>query len=151
MIRPTTPAEADVLVQIAADTGVFKPIEIAGLREALHASDAERHSIAWEEKGLVLGFAVYAVVAMTGRTWELRWLAVHKDHQGRGVGTKLLRFVEEEIRATHGGRVLFIDTGSTAAYDLTRRFYAKHGYEQHATVQDFWADGDSLVVFRKRL
>ena len=30
-------------------------------------------------------------------------------------------------------------------------FYLKHGYEQVATVPDFYADGDSLVIFRKRL
>ena len=28
-------------------------------------------------------------------------------------------------------------------------FYRKHGYEQHATLQDFYADGDDMVIFRK--
>ena len=36
-------------------------------------------------------------------------------------------------------------------YELTRRFYLKHGYEQHATIRDFYAEGDAMVIFRKRL
>ena len=48
-------------------------------------------------------------------------------------------------------RVLFIETGSPPHYELTRRFYLKHGYEQHALLKDFYADGDSMVVFRKAL
>jgi len=124
MIRRTTPADADVLVQIAAGTGVFKPIELAGLRHALDVSDADQRSIAWKTTHRAR-LAVYGPVALTDRTWQLRWLAVRHDQQSQGVGTKLLGFVEEDIRAAHGGRVLFIDTGSTAGYDLTRRFYAK--------------------------
>jgi hypothetical protein len=37
------------------------------------------------------------------------------------------------------------------SYEPTRRFYLKHGYEQAAVVVDFYADGDSLVIFRKRV
>ena len=49
-----------------------------------------------------------------------------------------------------GGRVLFIETSSLGHYDLTRRFYLKHQYEQAATIPDYYADGDHMVVFRKR-
>ena len=48
-----------------------------------------------------------------------------------------------------GGRVLFIETGSLPHYELTRRFYLKHGYEQHAVLKDFYAAGESMIVFRK--
>jgi hypothetical protein len=33
---------------------------------------------------------------------------------------------------------------------LTRRFYLKHGYEQVCVQPDYYADGDDMVVFRKR-
>ena len=36
-------------------------------------------------------------------------------------------------------------------FERSREFYRKHGYEQHALLQDFYADGDSMVVFRKSL
>ena len=36
-------------------------------------------------------------------------------------------------------------------YEPTRRFYLKNGYDQEALVRDYYNDGDSLVIFRKRL
>jgi len=41
-------------------------------------------------------------------------------------------------------------TSTLPHYDLTRRFYLKHGYELDATVHDFYAEGDHMAVFRKR-
>jgi len=50
-----------------------------------------------------------------------------------------------------GGRLFLIETSSLPIYDPTRRFYLKHGYEQAATIGDFYTDGDDQVIFRKRL
>jgi ribosomal protein S18 acetylase RimI-like enzyme len=156
MIRPTTPADTPFLLAIAEGTGVFKPMEIQALREVLddyHESnrDEGHQCVTYEQAGTVIGFAYWAPAAMTDRTWYLYWIAVSKTTHARGIGGKLLRHVEEDIRTARRGRLLLIETSSLPHYDLTRRFYLKHGYEQPATLPDFYADGDSLVVFRKRL
>ena len=44
-----------------------------------------------------------------------------------------------------------IETSSLPHYEPTRRFYLKHGYELGATLRDFYAEGDDMVVFRKLL
>jgi ribosomal protein S18 acetylase RimI-like enzyme len=80
----------------------------------------------------------------------LYWIAVSPHLQARGIGTVLLRHAEEDIRRRQG-RLFLIETSSLPHYDLTRRFYLKHGYEQGAVLRDFYADGDDMVVFRKRL
>ncbi len=156
MIRPTTPAETDTLVALADATSMFKPIEVVALREVLddfHATEHlnDHHAITFVDGGEVLGFAYYAPTPMTDRTWHLYWIAVRKDQQGRGVGGQLLRYVEDDLRNNRNARLLLIETGSVPHYEPTRAFYRKHGYEQHALVQDFYADGDSMVVFRKPL
>src|SRR5581483_10344838 len=117
-----------------------------------HATNhAEGHRcVTCEEDGQVLGFAYYAPAAMTDRAWHLWWIVVRKDLQARGIGTRLLRHVEDAIRAQQG-RVLFIETGSLPHYELTRRFYLKNGYEQHALLKDYYAAGESMIVFRKEL
>ena len=94
------------------------------------------------------GFAYYAPAAMTDRTWYLYWIAVSKQIQARGVGGKLLRHAEEDIKKANG-RLFLIETSSLPQYDLTRKFYLKHGYEQHAVLRDYYADGDDMVIFRK--
>jgi hypothetical protein len=75
---------------------------------------------------------------------------VTKSTQARGIGTQLLHYSEKEIQKA-GGRLYLIETSSLPMYEKTRQFYLKHGYEQHALIADFYADGDSLVVFRKQL
>jgi ribosomal protein S18 acetylase RimI-like enzyme len=153
MIRATLPADTPLLLNIAEGTGVFKPMEIVALREVLDdyhdkVSEATHRSVTYEQDGRVIGFAYYAPAAMTDRTWYLYWIAVSKTIQARGVGGDLLQHVEEDIRKS-GGRLLLIETSSLAHYELTRRFYLKHGYEQTAQMRDFYADGDDMVVFRK--
>lgn len=154
MIRPTTPADTPTLVALTEATRVFKPMEIEALREVLADYHAENHrqghrSVTYEHEGRPIGFAYYAPAAMTDRTWYLYWIAVSKDIHAKGVGTKLLHFVEEDIRR-QTGRILLIETSSLAHYDLTRRFYKKHAYEQTAVIKDYYSDGDDMVIFRKR-
>jgi ribosomal protein S18 acetylase RimI-like enzyme len=155
MIRATTAADTPALVALAQGTGVFKPEEIVALREVFEEYYAQyqalgHRSVAFEANGRLLGFAYYAVTSMTDRTWYLWWIAVDKHTQAKGVGSALLRHVEEEIRRERG-RLLLIETSSLPHYEPTRRFYLKHGYEQAAVIADYYADRDDLVVFRKRL
>jgi ribosomal protein S18 acetylase RimI-like enzyme len=154
MIRPCQPADTEALLRLAQETGVFKPLEINTLQEVLddyHATNRAlgHRAVCCEEDGLVLGFAYYAPAAMTDRTWYLYWIAVLKHQQARGLGTLLLRHAEDEIRAARG-RLFLIETSSLPGYDPTRRFYQKHGYEQEAVLRDFYAEGDDMVIFRKR-
>ncbi len=155
MIRATTLADTPVLVKLAEGTGVFKPMELVALREVLddyHAgnSASDHRAVTWEQDSEALGFAYYAPAAMTDRTWYLYWIAVAKGLQGRGIGARLLGQVEEDIRRA-GGRLLLIETSSLPHYEPTRRFYHKLGYERAAVLADYYADGDDLIVFRKRM
>ncbi len=155
MIRPTTPDDTPSLLHLAEGTGVFKPMEIEALREVLddyHAENAGQghRAVTCEEAGRAVGFAYYAPAAMTDRAWHLYWIAVARDVQARGTGATLLRHAEDDARG-RGARMLFIETSSLPHYERTRRFYLKLGYEQTAVVRDFYADGDDMVVFRKRL
>ena len=155
MIRPAVPADTPTLLALAQSTTVFKAHEIKALEEVLDDYHAEAHAqghrcVTYEQEGRVVGFAYYAPAAMTDRTWYLYWIAVAKDIHARGVGSRLLRHAEDEIRQAQG-RLLLIETSSMPHYELTRRFYLKHGYERACVLKDFYADGDDLVVFRKRL
>lgn len=155
MIRPTARDETELLVLMAAGTGVFKPLELDTLRELLgdyHASEGTdgHRAVSIEDAGRVVGFAYFAPTPMTEATWHLYWIVVDKSVQARGIGAKLMHFVEAEVKAA-GGRVLLIETSALPAYELTRKFYLKLAYEHEATVRDFYADGDHQVIFRKRL
>jgi ribosomal protein S18 acetylase RimI-like enzyme len=153
MIRPTVPADTPVLVKLADGTNVFKPHEIVALEEVLdefhstmHAHG--HHAVTFEKDGKILGFAYFAPAAMTDRTWYLYWIAVTKETQAKGIGSQLLHYSEKEIQKMKG-RLYLIETSSLPQYELTRKFYLRHGYEQHAVLKDFYTDGDDMVIFRK--
>ena len=154
-LLPSQPSESRALIELAEGTGVFKPLEIQALGEVLsdyHAherANGHRCTTAWLE-GCPIGFVYWAPAEMTDRTWQLWWIAVRSDLQSRGIGAGLLAHCEAEVRAA-GGRLLLIETSSLPGYQPTRRFYLRHGYSGPSRIPDFYADGDDLLVFRKRL
>jgi len=155
MLRPAQPDDTAALKQLTQETGFFKPHEIETLQEVLDDYHAASHAEGdvcqtLELDGELVGFVYFGPAPMTLGTWELWWIVVKKNVQARGLGGEMLRFVEEEVRRRQG-RVLFIDTSSQPLYEPTLRFYLKHGYEQHAVLKDFYAAGDSKIVFRKGL
>jgi ribosomal protein S18 acetylase RimI-like enzyme len=155
MICPTAPEHTPTLVALARETGVFKPHEIVALQEVLddyHKSNRALGHVAvtYLRDSQIAGFAYYAPAAMTDRTWYLYWIAVSPAIQARGIGSELLRHVEADIR-NRNGRLFLIETGGLPHYELTRKFYLKHGYERTAVIRDFYAAGDDMVVFAKRM
>lgn len=155
LLRPSEPAETPELLALAEGTGAFKPIEIQALKEVLddyHArerANGHRCVTAWRDER-PSGFAYWAPAAMTDRSWYLYWIAVRRDLQTLGLGARLLAACESDIRAA-GGRLLLIETSGLPGYAATRRFYAGRGYEPPCVIPDFYADGDDMLVFRKRL
>lgn len=154
-IRPTTPTDIDPLVQLAERTLVFRPHEIEALREVLvdffKLNQQYGHvAVTYETDGKILGFAYYAPNTMTDGTWALYWIAVSQQTQAKGIGGQLLRHTEDDVR-TKKGRQLLIETSSLPHYELTRKFYLKHHYQQVAIVPDFYAEKDDMVIFRKKL
>ncbi len=155
MIRPTQPADIAALLSLTAKTGVFKPHEVEALNEVLEdyfaTNQSEGHvCVTHVSHEHIDGFAYYAPAAMTDRTWYLYWIAVVKGIQGKGLGSKLLKHAEDDIRGQNG-RVLFIETSSLPHYEQTRKFYLKHHYEITGQLKDYYTDGDDMVVFRNAL
>jgi ribosomal protein S18 acetylase RimI-like enzyme len=155
VIRPADPADTPDLLALTAATGFFKPMEVATLEEVLADyflmnEAAGDRCFVLEEDGVRLGFVYHAAEPMTENTWSLWWIVVRPATQGKGVGSTLLRFVEDDVRAK-GARVLFIETSGLPKYESTCRFYRKHGYEQEARLRDYYAAGDDMLVFRKAL
>ena len=87
---------------------------------------------------------------MTEGTWNLLAIGVRPDHQGTGIGTAMLRYLEGHL-AAQGERVLLIETMGTAQFERTRSFYRKHGYTEEARIREFYAAGADKIVFWKHL
>lgn len=153
MIRPSQLNDTSALIAIANAIG-FQPHELELLSNMLDdyfsgKSDSANFWITDDEgeEGLV-GVAYCELERMTNQTWNLQLIAIRPDLQGQGRGGKLIRYVEETVKA-RGGRMLLVET--LASFERTRAFYTKCGYKEEACIRDFYAAGDDKIVFRKVL
>lgn len=104
-----------------------------------------------EEEGLrVKGYACYGPVPLTQGVYDLYWVVVDPNDQGKGFGRRLLEHVEQDV-AKRGGRMILIETSSQESYGSTVRFYRRAGYERAARIKNFYRVGDDKLIFSKEL
>lgn len=154
-VRPATLDEREQIVSLAAETGVFSRHEIDTVDELLddYFDDAERsgyHFLSYREGERVLGFATWGPRDLSGKGYDLYWIATRPEAQRRGIARALMAAVEEQVRA-RSGYWIWIETSDTPLYAAARAFYESCGYRPALTLPDFYQDGDGLVVFIKRL
>jgi ribosomal protein S18 acetylase RimI-like enzyme len=141
-------------LEITNRVGIFNPAEqdcvLELWNEYLHRQEASGYEflVCGQNGERAQGYVCFGPHALTEGTYDLYWIAVNPAAQGQGVGRALLAQVEAEVRA-RGGRLLLIETSSLAAYDAARRLYASAGLGLEATVRDFYAPGDDLLIFAK--
>lgn len=87
---------------------------------------------------------------MAEGTFNLLLIAVHPRQQGSGIGAALVQHVEAEL-VKRSARVLLVETSSSETFSRTRSFYCKKGFEEEATIRDFYSDGEDKIVFWKNL
>ena len=155
MIRPTTLIDADQIVRIVERGGVFSTEEARAVEGLLDyyfrtADQDEFLFITADEDGKPAGFACYGRIALTQKNFELNWIATDQAAVRQGVGTELLKAVED-LSLERGGRFLNLETSSTVPYAAARAFYERHGYTVMATIPDYYSDGDAMLIYRKEL
>lgn len=151
-LRPARPQDTPALLGLSVAAGMFQADEVGFFGDILNAPLPGHGVQVWADSpdDLPVGGAYFGPNDMTDGTWDLWWIAVSPQRQGEGIGGELLHFTEEQVRAG-GGRQLLIETSSRPQYDKTRAFYLGRGYDEVARIPDFYAEGDSKVVFLKRV
>jgi GNAT superfamily N-acetyltransferase len=150
-----TPSDMQTVAAIVASTGFFNPaeVEIAVelVADRLEHGDASGYFFVFaEQAGQVLGYTCYGPIAGTEGSFDLYWIANHRDHQGRGLGRRLMQETERLIR-DGGGRRVYAETSGRPQYEPTRVFYERVGFFRETRLQDFYAPGDDKVFFVKVL
>jgi ribosomal protein S18 acetylase RimI-like enzyme len=157
-IRPITPGDHSRIHEIVTAAGNFSDQEIETamelVDEALETGEESGYIIVVAEMrgstAAIAGYACYGPTPLTEGVFDLYWIAVHPEAQGRGVGRNLIRYAEDDIRS-RGGRMLLIETSSREGYDATIAFYEHANYEMAARIKNFYRVGDDKLVFLKEL
>jgi ribosomal protein S18 acetylase RimI-like enzyme len=156
MIVKPTAEDGNAIRKIVSTSGFFSEAELATVDELwdeyiLHGTQTSGYYfIVDKEDENLLGFACYGPHPLTESTYDLYWIVTDKHAKGRGVGKALMAVVEKEVAAL-GGSLLIAETSGKELYKPTRGFYKKRGYLKEAVIKDFYAPGDDLVMFTKKL
>jgi GNAT superfamily N-acetyltransferase len=143
------------LITLLRATPEFKPAEVVVAEEVIDSYLADPagsgyNTLVAEDGPAISGYICYGPTPLTEGTWDVYWMAVLAEKQGKGVGGALLAYAEDKIKEV-GGRLIVIETSSQTSYVKSRRFYSNHGYEAIARLPDFYAPGDDKIVLQKRL
>lgn len=153
-IRAMISEDKPAIMRILRETPEFKPAEVLVAEELidsyLHDADSGYHVSVAEVDSSVVGYVCYGPTPLTKGTWDIYWIAVAPEKQGQGIGSALMAFTEGRIKEAQG-RLALIETSSTPAYEKTRRFHHRQGYEVICHLPDFYAPGDDKLILQKRL
>jgi ribosomal protein S18 acetylase RimI-like enzyme len=156
MIVKATAEDFNAIRRITSTSGFFSEGEIATVDELwdeyiLKGTQASGYYfIVFKEEGKVLGFACFGPHPLTESTYDLYWIVTDKHAKGHGVGKALMERSEKKV-ASLGGTLLIAETSGKELYKPTRAFYKKRGYLNEAVIKDFYAPGDDLVMYTKKL
>lgn len=150
MLKSDKPA----LMRILRDTPEFKPVEVQVAEELIDAylesPATSGYFVLIAEDGSLAGYICYGPTPLTEGTFDVYWMAVARNRRGQGIGGALLKAAEARIREIKG-RLSVIETSTMDSYENTRRFYLGQGYQEIATIPDFYAPGDGKLMLIKRL
>ncbi len=159
-VVPTSPDDRPFVRSLILHSGIFGPADadcvddmfVQSLRQP--SDEAYRFLSCWEESpsltSRMIGFACCGREALTKGTWDLFWICVDRAARGKGAGSLLLTEAQR-LAIEDGARLMVIYTSSTDIYAPARRLYQSQQFTRVAIVPDYYADGDDLFIYSKRL
>lgn len=153
MIRILKEEDKNSIKSILTDTNNFNEEEITIALELIdvYIKDKEQKDyeiFVDEEANKIRGYVCIGPRPLTVGTYDLYWIAVNPKVQSKGVGSGMIKFVEEHLKDKKG-RLILIETSGKASYEKERKFYEKNLYKELVNIKDFYTEGDSLVIYGK--
>ena len=150
-IRPLASPDRTPLAELLSHIETFTPDEVACALElidaALTPNNPDYQVRCAIRDGKVVGYVCYGPAAEP-EAFDLYWIVIATELQGRGHGYRLLSHVEAKAREA-GARRLLIETSEANA--RARSFYVANGYAQVLQLKDFGRIRAGRVVFSRDL
>jgi ribosomal protein S18 acetylase RimI-like enzyme len=163
-VRPILASDRAALGRLLRGVAEFKPEEVEVAEELIAQSITDPVGsgysclVAIEPSGdegeRPSGYICYGPTPMTSSTFDLYWIAVDPARQGRGIGRALYDAFAAALRASAApqqGLQVRIETSSQESYAKTGGFYDRLGFSVDGRLRDFYAPGDDLLIFYRRL
>lgn len=154
MIRPAILNDRNEMIKLFYTLNLFNTDEIKFMSDLLdnYFSESLGEGHYWIVGGdsSIVSAAYYAPEPFGQNVYNLYFIGVLPNQQGKGIGSSMLEYVENHLRQI-GQRLLLIETSGLAIFEKTREFYLKNNYEKEATIREYYKEGDDKVIYRKKL
>ncbi len=103
------------------------------------------------ERGKVVGFILYKIWKKTA---EIKWFAVNEIKHSRGIGTRLYKKMENDMKRKRISDITVTTLASTVSYKpyrSTRRFYNNKGFKKIRIDKKYWKKKYDRLVLIKEL
>jgi ribosomal protein S18 acetylase RimI-like enzyme len=149
------PADVDGIRSIIEASTKLSPEEIvatvAQVSEWVKAGSARGYYfLCAEREKSIVGFACFGPVQNTRGSFEIHVIGVATEFQGRGIGKKMLRELEERAEEL-GAQRIYIQLTSRASFEPAREFYRTGGFQEEAILTDYYSPGDGKIIYAKHL
>lgn len=143
------------MMKILRSTPEFKPSEVVVAEEVIDSylrdpGSSGYSALVAELDSAIVGYICYGPAPLTEGTWDIYWIAVAAEKQGKGIGGALLAHAENRMSKAQA-RLAIIETSSQPEYEKTKRFHLSHGYQVIGRLPDFYAPGDDKLILQKQL
>lgn len=149
-VRAMRRDDLDGVRLVLDSTGLFPSSMVDEMAEPFLSGNAQHLWLVAVSEDQTFGFAYCEPERMTEGTYNLLAIAVSADRQRSGIGAALIRCVENDVR-DRNGRILLVETSTDPDQDGARAFYLKDGFTEEARIRDFYAPGQTKVVFWKEV
>lgn len=148
-------SDIGAIAEIVQSSGFFSTEEIDIALELAEEKLTQPHDSSYqflfaEDERSVVGYTCYGLIPATSSSYDIYWIAVRKNMEGKGLGKRLIAKTEELIRE-RGGKQIYVETSSRNQYTPTHKFYESCGYHQEAFLKNFYHEGDSKIIYAKVL
>ena len=153
MIRKLKQDDVPLLKQMLDRIPNFSKVEVEIAMElidiaAFNENQTDYNIFVYEYDGQVVGYHCTGKRPLTDGTYDLYWIVADPKAEVKGIGKSLLEHAEDFV-IKNNGRLILAETSSKESYLKTRSFYLKNNYSVVAQINDFYSDGDNLMVFGK--
>ena len=155
MIRKLIDSDREKIKRILESTDNFNENEINIAIELINIyindeNQKDYEIFVDEEENVIRGYVCIGPRPLTTGTFDLYWIAVNPEVQSKGIGSSLIKYIENHIKEGQG-RLILIETSGKPSYEKERKFYEKNLYSEIVNIRDFYDKGDSLVIYGKYL
>jgi GNAT superfamily N-acetyltransferase len=141
--------------ELARETGAFRDIELAILKETLSAwseKPGEPYTLLEIRDGRVLaGFAVMGRESNSEYTYDLKGICIDPSYIGTGVTARLLDMLEEELLKQGSSAILRVETSARKEGAIGKGLLAERGFSLIGHIPNFYEPGDDYFMYAKHL